>query len=298
MADQSKQEKQKSLPPFINFLNAGLSGICATCVVHPTDVVKNRMQISTETVSIKKTFLHILRNERIINFYDGLSASLVRQATYTTTRLGVYNQLQDSWRERYTGKPNFLTLCAMAAIAGGSGAFIGTPADLALVRMTTDGRLPPDQRRNYRNVADAFIRVAKEEGVMNLWRGSVATMGRAVVVNVSQLATYSQTKVLINSKMNVPEGFLLHIYSAMISGLVTSFNSMPFDIAKTRIQNLKDVKKPPTIIKVMLNIAKTEGIMALWKGFVPTYCRIGPHTIITFVCNEQFAKFYKTYVSK
>lgn len=31
----------------------------------------------------------------------------------------------------------------MAAIAGGSGAFIGTPADLALVRMTTDGRLPP-----------------------------------------------------------------------------------------------------------------------------------------------------------
>lgn len=49
-------------------------------------------------------------------------------------------------------------------------------------------------------MVDAFIRVAKEEGIINLWRGSVATMGRAVIVNISQLATYSQTKVLINSE--------------------------------------------------------------------------------------------------
>lgn len=52
------------------------------------------------------------------------------------------------------------------------------------------------------------------------------------------------------------------------------------------------------MLKVIINIAKNEGIMALWKGFVPTYCRIGPHTIITFVCNEQFANFYRTHFSK
>lgn len=30
----------------------------------------------------------------------------------------------------------------MAGTAGAVGAFVGTPADVALVRMTTDGRLP------------------------------------------------------------------------------------------------------------------------------------------------------------
>lgn len=30
----------------------------------------------------------------------------------------------------------------MAATAGASGAFIGTPAEVVLVRMTSDGRLP------------------------------------------------------------------------------------------------------------------------------------------------------------
>lgn len=57
-----------------------------------------------------------------------------------------------------------------------------------------------DQRRNYKNVFDAFIRIAKEEGVFTLWRGSIATIGRAIIVNVSQLATYSQAKHLIASR--------------------------------------------------------------------------------------------------
>lgn len=31
----------------------------------------------------------------------------------------------------------------MGGIAGSCGAFIGTPAEVALIRMTSDGRLPP-----------------------------------------------------------------------------------------------------------------------------------------------------------
>ena len=142
-------------------------------------------------------------------------------------------------RETYPDKPSFFILCGMAAFAGGSGAFVGTPADLALVRMTIDGRQPPGKlnlldnsvfymnnifitfftllklelRRNYKNVFNAFIRIAKEEGITKLWRGSVATMTRAVIVNVSQLATYSQSKVLIHSHCT----FLHRIFFKLIN---------------------------------------------------------------------------------
>lgn len=77
-------------------------------------------------------------------------------------------------------------------IAGGCGAFVGTPAEVALIRMTADGRLPMAERRNYKNVIDALARIVKEEGVTTLWRGAVATIGRAMVVNAAQLASYSQ----------------------------------------------------------------------------------------------------------
>ena len=47
---------------------------------------------------------------------------------------------------------------------------VGTPAEISLIRMTADGRLPPEQRRGYKNVFNALFRITREEGVMTLWR--------------------------------------------------------------------------------------------------------------------------------
>merc|ERR1719509_711998 len=113
---------------------------------------------------------------------------------------------------------------AMGMAAGGSAAFIGTPAEVALIRMTSDGSLPVDQRRNYSSVFNALDRIYKEEGVATLWKGATPTIARAMVVNAAQLATYSQAK----------DGIFCHFVASMISGLVTTIASMPVDIMKTR----------------------------------------------------------------
>ncbi|XP_012282349.1 mitochondrial 2-oxoglutarate/malate carrier protein [Orussus abietinus] len=289
---EKEEAKPKPLPPVVNFLKAGLSGMCGTCICHPMDVMKNRMQMSPG-VPVSEIIKKISKTEGIFSFYSGLSAGLVRQATYTTTRLGIYNQLQDYWKANYPSPPNFRVLCGMAMCSGCCGAFVGTPAEVALVRMTSDGRLPPSERRNYKNVFDAFLRIAREEGPTTLWRGTVATVGRAAVVNVSQLATYSQSKQIISTKFGVPESLVLHFYASMVSGFFTAFNSMPFDIAKTRIQNSKSSGKPPGVITVIMEITKKEGVPALWRGFWPTYGRIGPMTMIVLILNEQFTHLYR-----
>ncbi|XP_076680493.1 mitochondrial 2-oxoglutarate/malate carrier protein [Andrena cerasifolii] len=294
---ENAQAAKKAVPTLFTFVNAGFSGMVATCVVHPMDVIKNRIQVQQAKTSIGAVISSVYKNEGFLKFYSGLSAGLVRQATYTTVRLGIYNQLQEYWKHSHTSMPNFGVLTLMAGTAGAVGAFVGTPAEVALVRMTADGRLPRDQRRNYRNVFHAFGRIAKNEGITTLWRGSVATMGRAVVVNVSQLATYSQTKFLIASKLDMADGIGLHFCASMLSGFLTTFNSMPFDITKTRMQNLRSSNKPPGMVSVMVSIAKKEGVAALWKGFVPTYCRIGPHTVLTFLINEQIVNLYRYYAN-
>lgn len=84
--------------------------------------------------------------------------------------------------------------------AGACGAFVGTPAEVALVRMTADGRLSEAEKRNYKSVFDALIRISRQEGIPMLWRGAIPTMGRSMVVNGAQLASYSQAKeFLLNS---------------------------------------------------------------------------------------------------
>ncbi|XKL60810.1 hypothetical protein PGB90_007867 [Kerria lacca] len=90
--------------------------------------------------------------------------------------------------------PNFAVKAALGMFAGMCGAFVGTPAEIALVRMTADGRLPDVEKRNYKNVFDALTRITKQEGILMLWRGAIPTMGRSMVVNGAQLASYSQAK--------------------------------------------------------------------------------------------------------
>lgn len=67
----------------------------ATCFVQPLDLIKNRMQI-TKGKEHKTSFhvvRHVIQTEGFIGIYSGISAGLMRQATYTTTRLGIYTWL-------------------------------------------------------------------------------------------------------------------------------------------------------------------------------------------------------------
>ncbi|KAK6630432.1 hypothetical protein RUM43_014777 [Polyplax serrata] len=299
------QDATKSMPKYVKFAFGGLSGMAATFFVQPLDLVKNRMQLSGADGKAKEyrtsfhAFSSILKNEGIVAMYSGLSAGLLRQATYTTTRLGVYTWLF----ENYTGKdgipPGFFVKAGLGMAAGCTGAFVGTPAEVALIRMTADGRLPLEERRNYKNVFEALLRISKEEGILTLWRGAVPTMGRAMVVNAAQLASYSQAKQYLLTTGYFEDNVFCHFVSSMISGFVTTAASMPVDIAKTRIQNMKTINGNPEYKgagDVLIKVIRNEGVFALWKGFTPYYARLGPHTVLTFIFLEQMNKYYKAFV--
>ncbi|KOB73354.1 putative Mitochondrial 2-oxoglutarate/malate carrier protein [Operophtera brumata] len=70
----------------------------ATTIVHPLDVLKVRMQVFPDAKSTLGIAMGIVRCDGIPALYTGLSAGLMRQATYTTTRLGVYYWMYEEYR--------------------------------------------------------------------------------------------------------------------------------------------------------------------------------------------------------
>ncbi|CAN0416585.1 mitochondrial 2-oxoglutarate/malate carrier protein [Lampetra fluviatilis] len=296
--------RPRTAPKGVKFLFGGLAGMAATVFVQPLDLVKNRMQLSGEGGGAREhrnsvqAVASILRKEGVRGIYTGLSAGLLRQATYTTTRLGIYTVLLERLTSDDGAPPNFFAKAAIGMVAGATGAFVGTPAEVALIRMTADGRLPLDQRRGYRNVLDALFRIVREEGVLTLWRGCVPTMARAVVVNAAQLASYSQAKQFLLDTGYVNDNIVCHFWASMLSGLVTTAASMPVDIVKTRVQNMRMIDGKPEYkngLDVLMKVVRKEGFFSLWKGFTPYYARLGPHTVLTFIFLEQMNKFYKVY---
>lgn len=151
----------------------------ATCVVQPLDLIKTRLQISGQGGGAKEytgTFdaiTKIIKREGPTSLYKGLSAGLLRQATYTTTRLGTYTFLNEKYREHSGKAPNLFVSMGLGVCAGITGSFVGNPAEISLIRMTADGRLPIEQRRNYSSVVNAVVRIVREEGVLTLWRGCI-----------------------------------------------------------------------------------------------------------------------------
>lgn len=74
----------------------GLASAGAACCTHPLDLLKVHMQTTGGGSSgggggMVGRSVHIIRSQGFLALYNGLSASLLRQATYSTTRFAIYD---------------------------------------------------------------------------------------------------------------------------------------------------------------------------------------------------------------
>jgi solute carrier family 25 oxoglutarate transporter 11 len=109
--------------------------------------------------------------------------------------------------EANDGKPLPLYQKALCGLtAGAIGASVGSPADLALIRMQADATLPEAQRRHYKNAFHALSRIVSDEGVLALWKGAGPTVVRAMALNMGMLASYDQSVELFKDSLGFGEG--------------------------------------------------------------------------------------------
>ncbi|KAK1631457.1 hypothetical protein QYE76_005772 [Lolium multiflorum] len=311
------------------FVEGGAASVVAGCSTHPLDLIKVRMQLHGElpppapAMRFALVFpfpqhhhllqppprkpgpiamgAQILRAEGPTGLLSGVSATVLRQAVYSSTSMGLYDTIKRRWERESGGSPLPLhRKLAAGLVAGGVGSTVGNPADVAMVRMQADGRLPAAERRNYRSVAHAIARIARDEGVRSLWRGSSLTVHRAMIVTASQLATYDQAKEAILSRRGpAADGLATHVAASFAAGLVAAAASSPVDCVKTRVMNMKVQPGCPPPYAGALDCAiktvRSEGALALYKGFIPTVTRQGPFTVVLFVTLEQVRKLLKDF---
>ncbi|EEQ92670.1 putative mitochondrial 2-oxoglutarate/malate carrier protein [Blastomyces dermatitidis] len=282
--------------PALPFINGGLSGMTATAVIQPIDMVKVRLQLAGEGARTgpRPTALgitkQIIASGKFLDLYTGLSAGLLRQAVYTTARLGFFDTFANSLKARADAAGKKVTFAERAAAglgAGGLAAMIGNPADLALIRMQSDGLKPKESRANYRSVIDALARISKAEGITALWAGALPTVVRAMALNFGQLTFFAESKSQLQAHTNLSAQNRTFAASA-IAGFFASFMSLPFDFIKTRLQKQqKDPKTGQLPYKGVLDCAKKvirdEGWLRFYRGFGTYYVRIAPHAMVTLI---------------
>jgi len=294
------------------YIYGGLAAVCAEIVTFPVDTAKVRLQLQGQTKDRRwrqlkySGTLHCLwsisKEEGIRSLYKGLSPAVLRQAVYGTIKFGLYYSAKEvvltaiSKDEGKAKNESTLINLACAIFAGSVSSAIATPTDVVKVKMQARAT----------EVPGGLITVTKDifmnEGVKGLWRGVHPTAQRAALVAGVQLPVYDWTKFKLCSGPSaiMKDGVACHLVSSMVAGVSAAFISSPVDVVRTRLMVQRRAEKLVTgkcsatyrsALHCGIHTLATEGVAALFKGFVPSFARMGPWNVIFFVVYEKCKTF-------
>lgn len=281
------------------FCLTGVSSMAAEGVTFPIDITKTRLQLQGQAdfqgtkMGFGSMMSNIIKTEGMSGLYAGVTPAVARHIPYTGFRAIGYEYIRGFFcGDKPKDQAPLLAKMAAGMSAGGIGQAIAVPCDLIKVRMQGDGRLVAAgklDKARYTGLFDAFTKIKAAEGIGGFYTGCWPAIQRAALVNLGELTTYDTAKKAI-----VPltgDNLLCHLCSAICSGFVASLCSTPADVAKSRIMAqtaLADGTLPYNgTLDCWRKVVSNEGFLALYKGFVPGWLRLGPWQLVFWCTYEQ-----------
>ncbi|XP_055499392.1 brain mitochondrial carrier protein 1 isoform X7 [Leucoraja erinacea] len=224
--------------------------------------------------------LRICKEEGLRALYSGISPALLRQASYGTIKIGTYQSL----KRLFVSCPEdeaLLVNVGCGILAGVVSSSIANPTDVLKIRMQAQSGLCQG------SMIGNFINIYQQEGTRGLWRGVSLTAQRAAIVVGVELPIYDVTKKYLILSGLMGDTVYTHFLSSFTCGLAGALASNPVDVVRTRKMNQSVALGSQVDYKGTLDglvqIWKTEGFFALYKGFWPNWLRLGPWNIIDLV---------------
>ncbi|XP_047423161.1 mitochondrial brown fat uncoupling protein 1 isoform X2 [Sciurus carolinensis] len=279
----------------VKIFSAGVAACLADVITFPLDTAKVRLQIQGECqVSSGITYKGVLgtittlaKTEGPMKLYSGLPAGLQRQISFASLRIGLYDSVQEFFTSGNESK-HLGSKISAGLTTGGVAVFIGQPTEVVKVRLQAQSHLHGLKPR-YTGTYNAYRIIATTESLRSLWKGTTPNLLRNIIINCTELVTYDLMKgALVRNKL-LADDVPCHLLSALIAGFCTTLLSSPVDVVKTRFIN-----SPPgqytSVPSCAMTMLHKEGPTAFFKGFVPSFLRLGSWNIIMFVCFEQLKR--------
>uniref|UniRef100_A0A182JTN9 Mitochondrial oxaloacetate transport protein n=1 Tax=Anopheles christyi TaxID=43041 RepID=A0A182JTN9_9DIPT len=294
----------------MEFLLGGASSMCAVLFTNPLDVLKTRQQLEGELIAkhnlkkrsykgIRQSFLTVVRTDGVRGLQKGLPAALLFQFSMNSVRLGTYQTVDNLGWTKSTNHPSLAPLLSVfwGGFAGLASATASCPFYVVKTQLqaVTSGSYTARFQHHHSGTLSAFVNIYKQSGVRGLFRGYPASVTRLVVGSAAEMASFSVCKAVFLRYQVFQESIVLTaLASSTVAGFFTSVLMSPCDVVTTRMTNQAVSANGKgllytNIFDCFLKIYRSEGIHGYYKGFVPMYLRVAPHTML----NLTFWEFFK-----
>lgn len=263
------------------FMASSLGSLVAETFTLPIDVIKVRLQLQASNQQSKALmfFKEILKKEGIVGLFKGLKPALIRQISYTSLTLVLFNPIRDLVTDN--GTPGYFQRLFSGGVAGSIGITLMNPTEVLKTQIQSS-------ERKILNMGFVLRKIWRSDGLIGFWAGLRPNVVRCFLVNAAELGTYDQAKNLLINYRIVIDGLLAHVGASGVAGIVSALTSTPVDVIKTRIMNQAGKMCKYTSVKdAMIKVTKTEGFFTLYKGFIPICIRKVLWCSMFFVTYEQ-----------
>lgn len=146
--------------------------------------------------------------------------------------------------------------------------------------------------KSYTGVGQAMAKILREEGFLAFWKGNGTNIIRIFPYSAGQFMAHEQYKLLLAG----PDGKLTmsqRLTAGALAGMTATALTHPLDTVRLRLA--LPASGYTGMTNAITTISAKEGVLALYKGIVPTLVGIAPYAALNFASYDMLKKWlYET----
>ncbi|XP_061376450.1 adenine nucleotide transporter BT1, chloroplastic/mitochondrial-like [Gastrolobium bilobum] len=271
-------------PSLRRLISGAFAGAVSRTTVAPLETIRTHLMVGSSGHSSGEVFHNIMKTDGWKGLFRGNFVNVIRVAPSKAIELFAYDTVNKNLSPKPGEHPKlpFPPSLIAGACAGVSSTICTYPLELVKTRLTI-------QRDVYNGLLDAFMKIIREEGAAELYRGLAPSLIGVIPYSATNYFAYdtlrkAYKKVFKQEKIGNIETLLI----GSAAGAISSSATFPLEVARKQMQvgALSGRQVYKNVIHALASILEQEGIQGLYKGLGPSCMKLVPAAGISFMCYE------------
>ncbi|XP_059274764.1 adenine nucleotide transporter BT1, chloroplastic/mitochondrial [Lycium ferocissimum] len=273
-----------SNPSLRRLISGAIAGAISRTTVAPLETIRTHLMVGSSGHSSTEVFNNIMNTEGWTGLFRGNFVNVIRVAPSKAVELFAYDTVNKNLSSKPGEQPKIPIPASLVAgaCAGVSSTLLTYPLELVKTRLTI-------QKGVYDGLLDAFVKILKEGGPGELYRGLTPSLIGVIPYAATNYFAYdtlrkAYRKIFKEEKIGNIETLLI----GSAAGAISSTATFPLEVARKHMQvgavSGRVVYK--NVMHALATILEQEGIQGLYKGLGPSCMKLVPAAGISFMCYE------------
>ncbi|WOL14095.1 adenine nucleotide transporter BT1, chloroplastic/mitochondrial [Canna indica] len=275
-------------PHFRRLFSGAVAGAVSRTAVAPLETIRTHLMVGSNGNSTTEVFQTIMETEGWKGLFRGNFVNVIRVAPSKAIELFAFDTAKKVLTPQNNEQPKLPVPSSLVA-----GAFAGVcstlctyPLELLKTRLTIE-------RDVYDNLLHAFVKIVREEGPTELFRGLTPSLIGVIPYAATNYFAYDSLRKLYRKTFKREDiGNIATLLIGSTAGAISSSATFPLEVARKHMQvgavGGRQVYK--NMLHALLSILEKEGIGGLYKGLGPSCMKLVPAAGISFMCYEACKK--------